>query len=72
MTNRALFTAIAIVLVGIVSVMILEQQDTNPFDAAVESANQAYDTLLDEADDLTTDQFRQSQREPANAGSLCI
>ena len=54
MTNRALFTAITIVLVGIVSVMILEQQDTNPFDAAVESANQTYDTLLDEADDLTT------------------
>lgn len=54
MTNQALITAITLVLIGIFSVMLLEQQDYSPFDAAVDTANEVYDTRHDEASDLTT------------------
>lgn len=57
MTNTALLTAIGIVFIGILAIMFLEHQDHNPFDTSVESANQAYEALYNEAEQVTSNSF---------------
>ena len=53
MSNKSLLTALAMVLVGILAVMVLDRSE-NPFEAAVDSADESFEQLHDTADDLTT------------------
>ena len=53
MTNRTLLTVIAVVLVGIFTIMLLERGE-NPFDSVNDTASNAIHELQDEADDLTS------------------